>query len=90
MEGSTLKEVLLHSGRMVPERALEIVRIVAEALDFGWTNVSDRNQKHDFREIDPETVVAKLEGMPVSTWRYNSEESQALHMGPTAQDFYVV
>jgi len=53
-----------------------------------WASISDRNLKHQINEIDPQAVLAKLEKVPVATWRYKAEETQALHMGPMAQDFY--
>jgi MYXO-CTERM domain-containing protein len=53
-----------------------------------WTSISDRNLKQDILAIDPEQVLAKLERIPIATWRYQTEESRALHMGPMAQDFH--
>jgi trimeric autotransporter adhesin len=52
-----------------------------------WTTLSDRRAKDDFALADGRTVLAKVAAMPVYTWRYRSEASQALHMGPVAQDF---
>lgn len=54
----------------------------------GWNVTSDRNMKHEIREVDPKQVLAKLDSVAVGTWRYKLEVSQALHMGPMAQDFY--
>lgn len=53
-----------------------------------WTNGSDRNAKTDFTAVDPREVLAKLEQLPVSTWRYKGEPEQIRHLGPVAQDFY--
>jgi len=84
VEGSTLKEVLLHSGRMVPERALEIVRIVAEALDFGWTN-----QHLVHRDIKPDNIMLtktgtiKLADLGLARWGAdNGEASGEVHGTP--------
>ena len=52
VEGSTLKQVLVHSGRMVPERALAIVTNVAEALEFGWSN-----QQLVHRDLKPDNIM---------------------------------
>jgi len=52
-----------------------------------WTNSSDSTKKTDFREIDGDSVLAKLASMPVRTWRYRDEDSTVRHMGPTAQEF---
>lgn len=76
VEGSTLKEVLMHSGRMVPERALEIVTIVAEALDFGWTN-----QHLVHRDIKPDNIMltsvgtVKLADLGLARWGADSTEA---------------
>jgi hypothetical protein len=53
-----------------------------------WASLSDRNAKQDLVEVDGATVLARLAAMPVYTWRYKTETSGALHMGPTAQDFH--
>jgi hypothetical protein len=52
-----------------------------------WASLSDRAAKQDLTEINARSVLAKLMEMPVYTWRYRTELSGALHMGPTAQDF---
>jgi hypothetical protein len=53
-----------------------------------WTNVSDRNRKHGFAAVVGEDVLARLRGMPVTTWTYNADGDQVRHLGPTAQDFH--
>ena len=57
VEGSTLKQVLVHSGRMVPERALAIVTTVAEALEFGWVN-----QQLVHRDLKPDNIMLTASG----------------------------
>ncbi len=52
-----------------------------------WLGVSDVNMKHDFRELDGETVLAKLARMSVMEWSYRSQDAAIRHVGPTAQDF---
>ncbi|HEX8390910.1 MAG TPA: tail fiber domain-containing protein [Longimicrobium sp.] len=53
-----------------------------------WTNVSDVNRKHGFAAVAGEDVLARLRGMPVTTWTYNVDGGEVRHMGPTAQDFH--
>jgi len=53
-----------------------------------WSSLSDRNLKRDITLVDGRQVLAALAAMPLATWRYQSEESGALHMGPMAQDFH--
>jgi len=53
-----------------------------------WTDASDRNQKENFRPVDPETVLETVAQLPVTTWNYKAEDPSVRHMGPVAQDFY--
>jgi hypothetical protein len=48
---------------------------------------SDRNLKRDFRPLDGESVLAKLAGIPIGTWSYETEKPSIRHAGPAAQDF---
>ena len=50
--------------------------------------LSDANAKQDFVPVDGQTVLMRLRAVPISTWRYRTDESGARHMGPTAQDFF--
>jgi trimeric autotransporter adhesin len=53
-----------------------------------WNSVSDRNQKNSFQAVDTRDVLERLVSIPVTTWKYNTEESGATHMGVMAQDFH--
>jgi hypothetical protein len=53
-----------------------------------WTNVSDVNRKHGFAAVRGEDVLARLRGMPITTWTYNTDGNEVRHLGPTAQDFH--
>lgn len=57
VEGSTLKQVLLHGGRMVPERALAIAKDVGEALEFAWST-----QRLVHRDIKPDNIILTATG----------------------------
>jgi len=52
-----------------------------------WTNSSDSARKTAFRDVDGDSVLARIAAMPVRTWSYRDEDSTVRHMGPTAQDF---
>ena len=52
-----------------------------------WTNASDVNRKHDFRDVSGEEVLDKLRNLPITTWSYRVDDSAIRHIGPTAQDF---
>jgi hypothetical protein len=53
-----------------------------------WASLSDRAAKTDLVPVDGSWVLGRLRELPLYTWRYRSEVSGALHMGPTAQDFH--
>jgi trimeric autotransporter adhesin len=52
-----------------------------------WTNSSDRNAKENFTQVDPQSILAQVAALPISTWNYRTEAAEVRHMGPTAQDF---
>jgi len=49
--------------------------------------VSDRNLKRDFAPVDEDKILQSLVELPISTWRYTSDTTNARHIGPMAQDF---
>jgi trimeric autotransporter adhesin len=54
-----------------------------------YTFTSDRNQKENFRPVDGEEVLGKIQDMKLTSWNYkNNESSQFRHYGPMAQDFF--
>jgi hypothetical protein len=55
-----------------------------------WTDSSDRMKKENFQAIDPQSVLAMVGRLPISTWNYKVENEEVRHIGPVAQDFYAV
>jgi len=55
-----------------------------------WSSMSDRAAKRDLAPVDPGQVLESLAALPLYSWRYATETSGALHIGPTAQDFRAV
>lgn len=53
-----------------------------------WVNGSDRNAKEDFSAINPLTVLEKVTALPITQWKYKTEEQGTEHIGPMAQDFH--
>jgi len=53
-----------------------------------WLTHSDVNMKHNFRDLDGETLLGKIARMPVQEWSYKSQDAAIRHVGPTAQDFH--
>jgi hypothetical protein len=54
----------------------------------GWSAVSDRNRKENFLALDGEDILARLRGVPVTTWNYRTQDRSIRHMGPMAQDLH--
>jgi len=53
-----------------------------------WTDSSDRDLKENLAPVDGQEVLARLAGLPITTWNYEAEDPSIRHMGPVAQDFY--
>ena len=54
----------------------------------GWSCESDRNAKTSFESVDERAILAKVVGMPVSTWEWKQSSAKGMrHLGPMAQDF---
>lgn len=49
---------------------------------------SSRDLKTDFAALDPQNVLAKVNALSVSTWRYKLDDPTIRHVGPTAEDFH--
>lgn len=52
-----------------------------------WASFSDRNAKTDFASIDPLGVLERVLALPISRWRYRTQDASVRHIGPMAQDF---
>lgn len=59
--------------------------IIAGTLTEG----SSREIKQAIEPVDADTVLAKLEALPIAEWQYVKARSQR-HMGPMAEDFHAV
>ena len=64
------------------------VGVQVNAGGSSWNVISDRNLKEGFLAVNGEDVLARIRGLPVSTWRYIDEEDRSVrHIGPMAQDW---
>ena len=52
-----------------------------------WTNGSSRSFKEGFEAVDARRVLAQVQALPITRWRYKGEDASA-HMGPVAEDFH--
>ncbi|HET7232593.1 MAG TPA: tail fiber domain-containing protein [Longimicrobium sp.] len=69
--------------------ATKTTGVTLNAGGSSWNVVSDRNRKESFLGIDGEDILARLRGVPVTTWRYRDEADRTVrHIGPMAQDWH--
>ncbi len=52
-----------------------------------WATLSDRNSKTDVAAVDNRQLLEKLAQVPITSWRYKTQDSDIRHIGPMAQDF---
>lgn len=64
------------------------VRINGSFFSKGFIVLSDRNAKHSFMSVKPASVLDKVLSLPISQWKYRSDDSGDQHIGPMAQDFH--
>lgn len=53
-----------------------------------WTCASSRTLKEHFLAVDGEEVLARLRGVPVTTWSMIGADRRVRHLGPVAEDFH--
>jgi hypothetical protein len=53
-----------------------------------WTDNSDVRRKHNFHAVRGEDLMARLRGLPITTWSYRVDPNEIRHLGPMAQDFH--
>lgn len=53
-----------------------------------WTNASSRELKENFATVSPETILEKINQLPIYQWNYKKEDMSVMHVGPTSEDFY--
>ena len=52
-----------------------------------WSSVSDRNLKENFAPVEGQSLLARLNEIPIETWNYKTQDDSIRHLGPMAQDF---
>lgn len=53
-----------------------------------WTCASSRTLKENFEAVHGEDVLARLRGVPVTTWTMIGDRDRTRHLGPVAEDFH--
>jgi len=98
-DGSTTDSVEASANNQFSVRAAGGYRLFSNATETtgmqmsaggsSWVVISDRNRKEGFLGVDGEDLLARLRGIPVTTWRYRDEADRStLHIGPMAQDWH--
>lgn len=54
-----------------------------------FVQVSDRNAKANFSDVNTHQILEKLTGLPIRKWNYKTDPTSMHHIGPTAQDFRI-
>lgn len=50
-----------------------------------WTNGSSRDFKENFKSLEPNELIAKINTIEVASWNYKGSEER--HIGPVSEDF---
>ena len=53
-----------------------------------WISISDQNMKEEFEPVDTREVLEKVAALPMTTWKYKTQDASIRHIGPMAQDFH--
>jgi hypothetical protein len=53
-------------------------------------NTSSRKAKTGFTQVDEKQILEQLAALPISQWRYKTEDQDQTHVGPVAEDFQQV
>jgi hypothetical protein len=46
--------------------------------------------KENFTQLDPQTILNKIQSLSITQWNYKTEPIGTTHIGPVAQDFYAL
>jgi hypothetical protein len=52
------------------------------------TQLSSRDSKHNFEEVDSQEILSKVVGLPIYEWTYKDDRDFVRHVGPVAEDFH--
>jgi hypothetical protein len=62
--------------------------VTLPAGSSSWATVSDRNMKDHLVPVNGQTLLARLNAIPMASWNYKAQPASIRHLGPMAQDFY--
>lgn len=55
-----------------------------------WATLSDKNKKENFRQVNKDSILAKIDRLEITSWNYKTQNNKIRHIGPMAQDFYSI
>ena len=61
--------------------------VVLPAGGGAWSNLSDRNLKANFSDVNGTSILMRVVSLPIQFWNYKSQDPSIRHIGPMAQDF---
>jgi hypothetical protein len=61
--------------------------VSGSATAASFNTSSDRNIKEKFTPVDNQEILARVAGLPISSWAFK-QDANTRHIGPMAQDFY--
>lgn len=56
----------------------------------GYVTASSKTMKDDYKEINPDGVLAKIDQLPIMEWHFKGTEDSIRHIGPFAEDFHAL
>jgi hypothetical protein len=65
-----------------------IAGVVLQPGSGAWSMLSDQSKKADLNLIDSVDLLNRLSQIPITSWRYQGQDSSVRHIGPMAGDFY--
>jgi hypothetical protein len=85
--GSTTGTIRLQAGSSGTANPIEHSSGAHLTVGGVWTNASDEHLKENFKSVDGEELLEKIDELPIRQWNYKNESDDVTHIGPTAQDF---
>ncbi len=71
-----------------PDTQMELSESGDLYINGSLTQLSSRHAKGNFRNVDPGSLLRKVNELPISQWNYLHQSEDVKHLGPTAEDFH--
>jgi hypothetical protein len=67
---------------------LNTMGVMLPAGGGSWASVSDKNKKENFKLVNAEETLAKVERLKITSWNYTSQDKTIRHIGLDPAYFY--